>query len=103
MSVGTVFKRTIPLFMKAKVKRIGALHTTTFYKRPLPQHLVAFSSKEGKTIFREALDAGFMESYFALAEQYSTQSEPACKHIRFVRNRFTINVKFVDLEHSAWS
>ncbi len=26
-----------------------------YYRRPLPAHLVAFSSAEGRTIFREAL------------------------------------------------
>ncbi|PRP82693.1 hypothetical protein PROFUN_10057 [Planoprotostelium fungivorum] len=43
---------------------------SSFYKRPLPNHLVPFSSPE-------ALDTGSMESYWTLAEQFHTQSEPA--------------------------
>jgi hypothetical protein len=71
----SLFRRTLTLLHQHTRQ---PLHTTTFYKRPLPESLVAFSSTAGKTIFREALDTGGMESYFALAEQYSTQSEPAC-------------------------
>jgi glutathione gamma-glutamylcysteinyltransferase len=36
-----------------------------------------FSSFTGKAIFREALLAGNMETYFALAAQFRTQEEPA--------------------------
>lgn len=35
------------------------------------------SSPEGRKIFKEALDAGGMESYFPLAEQFITQSDPS--------------------------
>ncbi|MFT3768081.1 MAG: phytochelatin synthase family protein [Minicystis sp.] len=49
----------------------------SFYKRPLPEGCIAFSSAEGRAIFREALAAGTMEGFFALAEQFHTQSEPA--------------------------
>lgn len=48
-----------------------------FYRRPLPTSCIAFSSTEGRQIFREALDLGGMEGYFALAEQFHTQAEPA--------------------------
>lgn len=50
---------------------------TSFYRRPLPAALLPFASAEGRTLFREALAAGTMEGYFALAEQFHTQSEPA--------------------------
>jgi hypothetical protein len=50
---------------------------TTFYKRDLPSNCVSFGGPEGKQLFREALDAGTMECYFGLAEQFRTQSEPA--------------------------
>ncbi len=50
---------------------------TTFYKRDLPANCVSFAGAEGKKLFREALDAGTMECYFSLAEQFRTQSEPA--------------------------
>lgn len=51
--------------------------TATYYKRPLPSHLTAFSSVEGREIFEQALRAGTMAGYFALAEQFHTQAEPA--------------------------
>ena len=51
--------------------------TATFYKRPLPSELTAFSSAEGRQIFQEALSAGTMAGYFALAEQFHTQAEPS--------------------------
>src|SRR5689334_14868984 len=50
---------------------------TSFYRRPLPERLIPFASDEGRRLFREALAAGGMEGYFALAEQFHTQSEPA--------------------------
>ena len=51
--------------------------STSFYKRPLPSHLVPFSSPDGRRLFQEALRANGMESYWTLAEQFHTQSEPA--------------------------
>eukprot|EP01035_Chromulina_nebulosa_P017704 gene17704-23295_t len=50
---------------------------TTFHKRPLPESLIALSSKKGKELFKEALDQGGLESYFPLSEQFITQSEPS--------------------------
>ena len=49
----------------------------TFYRRPLPEGLVAFASDEGRALFREALGEGHTEGFFALAEQFHTQAEPA--------------------------
>lgn len=49
----------------------------TYYRRPIPEGLVVFSSPEGKALFREALADGTMESFFALSEQFHTQAEPA--------------------------
>ena len=51
--------------------------TEGFYRRPLPSSCIAFSSTEGRQLFREALELGGMEGYFALAEQFHTQAEPA--------------------------
>jgi glutathione gamma-glutamylcysteinyltransferase len=42
----------------------------------LPSNLVAFSSAEGKHLFKRALTQGGMENFFNLAEQFTTQSEP---------------------------
>ncbi|MBI4784583.1 MAG: phytochelatin synthase family protein [Oscillatoriophycideae cyanobacterium NC_groundwater_1537_Pr4_S-0.65um_50_18] len=51
--------------------------TEGFYRRPLPTSCIAFSSTEGRQLFREALELGGMDGYFALAEQFHTQAEPA--------------------------
>jgi len=48
-----------------------------FHRRPLPTDAIAFASDEGRAIFREALDAGGMDSFFALSEQMVTQADPA--------------------------
>jgi glutathione gamma-glutamylcysteinyltransferase len=49
----------------------------SFHKRVLPGNLVSLSSPRGKTLFKEALQAGDMECFFPLSEQFLTQSEPA--------------------------
>ena len=51
--------------------------STTFYKRPLPSGCVPFASDLGRELFREALSEGTMSGYFALAEQFHTQADPA--------------------------
>jgi glutathione gamma-glutamylcysteinyltransferase len=48
-----------------------------FYRRPLPAELVPFASPAGRALFREALAAGDLEGWFALAEQFHTQADPA--------------------------
>jgi glutathione gamma-glutamylcysteinyltransferase len=49
----------------------------TFHKRELPSDLISFTSAEGKTMFHHALQAGNLEAYFPLSEQFITQNEPA--------------------------
>lgn len=49
----------------------------TFYKRPLPVGCVPFASAQGRELFQEAMAAGTMAGYFALAEQFHTQADPA--------------------------
>ncbi len=49
----------------------------SFFRRPLPQHLISFTSEEGRHVFREALADRYMESFFPLSQQYTTQQEPA--------------------------
>lgn len=56
---------------------INSKPSKSFHKRPLPSSLVSMSSKQGKLIFQEALMAGTLHSYFPLAEQFVTQSEPS--------------------------
>ncbi|KAG8468007.1 hypothetical protein KFE25_007059 [Diacronema lutheri] len=47
------------------------------FRRELPAPAIAFSSVEGRALFREALADGTMESFFPLAEQLHTQAEPS--------------------------
>lgn len=51
--------------------------TSTFYRRPLPDDAIPFSSAEGRRIFCEALASGGLDGYFPLAEQFHTQADPA--------------------------
>ncbi|GAB9470539.1 hypothetical protein Gpo141_00007782 [Globisporangium polare] len=54
----------------------------TFHRRVLPQECIAFSSAEGRKLFTEAITSvngttNYMQIYFPLAEQFTTQAEPA--------------------------
>lgn len=49
----------------------------SFYKRPLPAACIPFASEDGRRLFQEALADGTMAGYFALAEQFHTQADPA--------------------------
>lgn len=49
----------------------------SFHRRVLPQGLTQFSSPEGRILFQEALASNYAESYFPLAEQFLSQSDPA--------------------------
>lgn len=51
--------------------------TETFYRRPLPEPLIAFASAEGRQLFAEALAGGTLDGWFPLAEQFHTQSDPS--------------------------
>uniref|UniRef100_A0A0V0JC02 glutathione gamma-glutamylcysteinyltransferase n=1 Tax=Schistocephalus solidus TaxID=70667 RepID=A0A0V0JC02_SCHSO len=48
-----------------------------FYRRPLPAFCISFATPEGRQLFKEALDMGFMEAYFDLAPQLRTQVQPS--------------------------
>ena len=49
----------------------------SYHKRDLPLPGIAFSSEEGKKIFTASLLDNHMNGYFQLAEQFTTQSDPA--------------------------
>ena len=50
----------------------------SYHRRHLPEETcVSFSSAQGVIIFKRALRANTMGPYFALAEQFTTQAEPA--------------------------
>lgn len=50
---------------------------SSFFRRQLPENLVSFSSVEGRQLFKQALQGNYMNCYFSIADQYSTQQEPA--------------------------
>ena len=49
----------------------------TFYRRDLLPPSVPFNSPEGREYFKESLAQGYLECYFPLAEQFTTQSHPS--------------------------
>lgn len=50
---------------------------STFHRRILNAPAVSFSSPEGRALFESSQRRGFLESYFRLAEHFTTQSDPA--------------------------
>jgi glutathione gamma-glutamylcysteinyltransferase len=38
--------------------------------------VIPMISPKGKTLFKEAMNAGYMEAYFHLSDQFITQAEP---------------------------
>mmetsp|Transcript_5967 Transcript_5967/g.15356 ORF Transcript_5967/g.15356 Transcript_5967/m.15356 type:complete len:473 (+) Transcript_5967:117-1535(+) len=63
--------------LRASLGPVAEMAAPSYYKRVLPEPCVAFSSPEGRGIFKAALNGGGMECYMALAEQFTTQAEPA--------------------------
>jgi glutathione gamma-glutamylcysteinyltransferase len=49
----------------------------SFHRRELNSPALAFSSNEGRQIFRESMEDEFLEGYYALAENYMTQGHVA--------------------------
>lgn len=45
----------------------------TFHRRTLPPPAISFSSSEGKALFKDSLENGYLEGYFQLAEHFITQ------------------------------
>lgn len=73
----TIAKQNEEVSTSLHTCEVANTQQNSFYRRPLPESLIAFSSTEGRKLFREALEQGYMEGYFALAEQFVSQSEPA--------------------------
>ncbi|KAH9284132.1 Glutathione gamma-glutamylcysteinyltransferase 3 [Echinococcus granulosus] len=48
-----------------------------FYRRPLPASCIAFGTAEGRQLFKEALEMGFLECFFDLVPQLRTQVQPS--------------------------
>lgn len=60
----------------------------TFHRRNLPPPAVSFGSAEGKLLFRDSLEKGYLEGYFLLAEHFITQGSRSfsfLSKLRFVR------------------
>ncbi|KYQ93581.1 engulfment and cell motility ELM family protein [Tieghemostelium lacteum] len=53
------------------------MSVNTFYKRPLPDTCIDFSSVVGQQIFAESLLEGNLKIYFKLSPYFHTQQEPA--------------------------
>eukprot|EP00532_Pseudo-nitzschia_australis_P004402 CAMPEP_0168179684 /NCGR_PEP_ID=MMETSP0139_2-20121125/10004_1 /TAXON_ID=44445 /ORGANISM="Pseudo-nitzschia australis, Strain 10249 10 AB" /LENGTH=456 /DNA_ID=CAMNT_0008099589 /DNA_START=128 /DNA_END=1498 /DNA_ORIENTATION=- len=49
----------------------------SFYQRKLPETCVAFASRKGKKMFKNALENNGLKSFYNLIEQHHTQTEPA--------------------------
>lgn len=49
----------------------------SFYQRPLPDGLTAFTSPEGRLLLRESLSQGTAEAFFPLIANLHTQAEPS--------------------------
>ena len=48
----------------------------SIFRRTLPEEQVAFSSRQGRALFAEAMRDGEVECFFPLSEQFVTQNEP---------------------------
>lgn len=68
-----MYKRLVTHLLKSSTLSMEG----TFHRRELKPPAIGFSSPEGRAIFMEALALGHMESYFHLAEQFTTQKHPA--------------------------
>ena len=60
-----------------RLLQVQRFFSTSYYKRNLPSDLIAFSSPHGKRLFKQALQSQSLENYFLLAEQFTTQQDPA--------------------------
>ena len=49
----------------------------SFHRRTLLAPAVSFSSADGRALFKESFSSGYLESYFQLSEQFTTQSHPS--------------------------
>ncbi|KAF2072179.1 hypothetical protein CYY_006499 [Polysphondylium violaceum] len=49
----------------------------SFYKKPLPNSCIDYASEEGQIVFAEALQQGYLKSFFHLSQHFLTQAEPA--------------------------
>jgi len=74
-SIATSHQRKLTCFQPVSTNKQE--EPTHFYRRILPETCVAFSSDEGKKLFKESLMLGYANIYFPLAEQFNTQAEPA--------------------------
>eukprot|EP01083_Nonionella_stella_P298774 1014033_1 len=78
----------------------------TFYRRKLPSPpAIAFTSPQGRLLFKESLKDGFMEGYFILAEQFRTQDEPTfcgLSTLTMVLNTLAVDPKRVWKDSWRW-
>lgn len=51
--------------------------TASFYRRPLPDSCIGFSSAEGRSILKSAMQDQGLKCFYDLIQQHSSQTEPA--------------------------
>jgi len=75
--------------------------TSSVYRRDLHSSLVRFNSREGRTLFAKAMAGGWLDgSYWSLAENYSTQSDPSFCSLTTLS--MVLNSLAVDPQRKAW-
>jgi glutathione gamma-glutamylcysteinyltransferase len=68
---------SLSFHLQRQRKTMATSSNRSFYKRELPDSCIAFQSRKGKKIFASALMNNGLKSFYALIQQFSTQTEPA--------------------------
>ena len=76
-ALGAAARRRCGACFSATTAVAESVPAVTFHRKPLPAHLIPFSSPRGRKLFAEAMRGGGLKSYFHLAEHFETQREPA--------------------------
>ncbi|KAI9294093.1 Phytochelatin-domain-containing protein [Neoconidiobolus thromboides FSU 785] len=81
-SLSTILQHTNNVFTSSPIAAKLATDNNkdiplSYYQKPLPKHLIALSSKEGKDHFKNSMKSGYTEAYFNTVGHFSFQSEPA--------------------------
>lgn len=66
-----------PGVQTAPLSALPVTPSGAFYRRPLAEDLIPFSSEQGRQLFLEAMESRSMESYWPLAENFQCQAHPA--------------------------
>jgi glutathione gamma-glutamylcysteinyltransferase len=61
----------------ATIHRPTTTTKTSFYRRPLPESCIGFSSGEGRALLKSAMHNNGLKCFYDLIQQHSSQTEPA--------------------------